>query len=137
MQKIRLIGKSLGGIVAAEYLCGLNIKDQEKYELVILGFIPGETKVNNIVSKIIIFQGEKDKYGDVEAVRKEVGAVTEHITIYGISGADHSFKDPVTGQAKYFDKVLELLFMNQKLEKEPPQKGRKRVVRIGAGNTKI
>ena len=130
MQKIRLIGKSLGGIVAAEYLCGLNIKDQEKYELVILGFIPGETKVNNIVSKIIIFQGEKDKYGDVEAVRKEVGAVTEHITIYGISGADHSFKDPVTGQAKYFDKVLELLFMNQKLEKEPPQKGRKRVVRI-------
>ncbi|PIZ24967.1 hypothetical protein COY48_00095 [Candidatus Collierbacteria bacterium CG_4_10_14_0_8_um_filter_43_86] len=129
-KKIRLIGKSLGGIVAAEYLTGLSKKDQEKYELVILGFIPGATKVNNIVSKIIIFQGEKDRYGDAEAVRKEVGAVTENITIYGISGADCSFNDPVTGEAKYFDKVLELLFINQKLEKELPQKGRKRVVRI-------
>ena len=129
-KKIRLIGKSLGGIVAAEYLNGLGERDQEKYKLVILGYIPGATKVNGLVSKIIIFQGSEDRYGDIESVRKEVGAVTENITVYGINGADHSFKDPATGEPRYFDKVLELLFMNQKLEKEPPQKGRKRVVRI-------
>jgi len=129
-KKIRLIGKSLGGIVAAEYLNGLSKKDQEKYELVVLGFIPGATRVNNIVSKIIIFQGEEDRYGNVEAVRKVVGAATENITVYGISGADHSFKDPVTGLPRYFDKVLELLFLKQKLEKEPPGKGRKRAAGI-------
>ncbi len=129
-QKIRLIGKSLGGIVASEYLTGLSNKDQEKYELVILGYIPGETKVNSLVCKITIFQGSDDDYGNIQDVRDEVvEASAEEISMFEVSGANHSFKDSVTGMAGPFDRVLELLFINQKLEKgEPPGHRRRRRV---------
>jgi hypothetical protein len=121
----------LGGVVAATYLTGLEIKEQERYELVILGYIPGGTNIHNIVSKISIFQGGKDKYGDFEKIRTDVqGAISQKMMINEISGADHSFRDPVSGSSKYLDKVLELLFINQKLEKEPPKKGTKRKLGI-------
>ncbi|KKT39584.1 MAG: hypothetical protein UX47_C0011G0004 [Candidatus Collierbacteria bacterium GW2011_GWA2_46_26] len=120
-KKIRLIGKSLGGMVAADYLTALPKEKQVKYELVILGYIPGGTDVSKVTSKIVIYQGALDRYASVEEVRVMAEqSVSEDVQVYGVSGADHSFRDSMTKAAKPFDMILELLFINQKVEKEEP-----------------
>ncbi len=109
---IRLIGKSLGGIVASYYLNSLRVKERERklYEVIILGYVTGEVKLKSFRGKITIIQGEKDKFGNTEVVKKDLqNAVSKNITYFQIPNADHSFRDPETKEPIYEDKVINLL----------------------------
>ena len=107
---IRLISKSLGGIVASYYLNSLPDKEKRRYEVIILGYVTGEVKLKNFAGKITIVQGEKDRFGDIEVVKRDMdGAMSKCIIYHEISNADHSFRDPKTKKPIYEDKVVEFL----------------------------
>ncbi|BCX14331.1 MAG: dienelactone hydrolase [Patescibacteria group bacterium] len=107
---IRLIGKSLGGIIASYYLNSLTDEEKKLYEVIVLGYVTGEVKLNEFTGKITIIQGEKDKFGSIEVVKKDMdGAISQSITYHQISNADHSYRNPETKQPIYEDKVIEFL----------------------------
>ncbi len=120
-KKIRLIGKSLGAVVAAEYLVSLPEEEQKKFELIVLGYDLGWIDLDNFVGEVTVIQGSEDPFGDIDDIRRDLkGNKAKKVTLRGIGGADHSFMDPQTGMAKYLGKVLKLLFINYKVEKEEP-----------------
>jgi len=71
-QHIRLIGKSLGAIIAAKYLSQLTPTEQKKYSVVIFGYDTGMINISTFPGKISIIQGEKDKYGNIEIVKNDL-----------------------------------------------------------------
>lgn len=107
---INLIGKSLGAIVAGFYLKSLPLKLLERYSVVVLGYIAGEVNLKSFPGRIVIIQGEKDRFGDIETVKKDLkGTSSKNIRFYEIKGADHSFRIPETKEPVYENKVIELL----------------------------
>jgi len=91
---IRLIGKSLGGIVASYYLKSLTINEQSKYSVVVFGYIKGYTNLKFFKGDIYIIQGEKDNYGNIEVVKNDLkDAISKNINYFEIEGADHSYKN--------------------------------------------
>ncbi|EKE04814.1 MAG: hypothetical protein ACD_19C00432G0010 [uncultured bacterium] len=91
---IRLIGKSLGGIVASYYLKSLNLDDQSKYSIVVFGYIKGYTNLKSFKGDIYIIQGEKDNYGNIKVVKSDFkDAISKNIYYFKIEGADHSYKN--------------------------------------------
>jgi len=112
-KSIRLIGKSLGGIIAAKFLEKLSAIDQKKFTIVFFGYDVGSINLKNFQGNIVVIQGEKDKYGNIEAVKKDLETtVSKDITYYEVPNADHGFrnesKEPVyEGVAIDFFKVLE------------------------------
>ena len=108
--RIRLIGKSLGGIVASYYLNSLTEKEKNFYELIILGYVTGEVRLKKFPGKIIIIQGEKDKFGGIKAVKKDMkDAMAKDVFYHEIPNADHSYRNPETKEPIYEDKVIEIL----------------------------
>lgn len=93
-QQIRLIGKSLGGIVASYFLKTLSENELKKYSVVVLGYVlgPGGIDLKSYPGNITIIQGENDKFGNVAAVKKDLeNAVSKAITFIEIPAADHSY----------------------------------------------
>lgn len=108
---IRLIGKSLGGIVAGQYLSNLDSSQSEKYTLIIFGYVIGYENLKTFPGKIIIVQGSKDKFGDIESVKNDLqGSASKDITYLSIEGADHSYRDPNTKEPIYENKAIEKAF---------------------------
>lgn len=109
-KNIRLIGKSLGGIVVARFLNKLNANEQEKYSTYILGYDLGDIDLRNFGGEIKIVQGEKDKFGNIETVKKDMErAVSKNITYIEIPNADHSYRDPETKEPKFEDEAVKAL----------------------------
>lgn len=108
---IRLIGKSLGGIVASFFLKDLPQTEQNKYSVVIFGYVPGSTDVKTFSGKIDIVQGSKDKFGTIEQAKKDMeGAVSKSISYFLVEGGDHGYKDPQTNEPEFEDKAIEFVF---------------------------
>ena len=107
-KRVRLIAKSLGGIVGSFYLDKLPEIEHNKFEIIVLGFVVGSPRLNNFTGKITIIQGQKDKFGDIETVKRELkNAKSKTIKFIEITSADHSFKDPDTKEPVYVDAVIE------------------------------
>lgn len=86
---IRLIGKSLGGIIASRFVSQLTKVNQEKYSVIIFGYVTGDINLNNFLGKITIIQGENDKYGGIEIVKNDLkDAVSKNINYFEIKNAD-------------------------------------------------
>ncbi len=105
---IRLIGKSLGAIIAAKYLSQLAPDVQKKFSVVIFGYDTGMIDISGFPGKVTIIQGEKDKFGNIEVVMKDLrNAASKDISYFEIPNADHSYrneqKEPV-----YEDKAIEI-----------------------------
>ena len=110
-KKVRLIGKSIGGVIAGRFLAGLDHGSQRKFELVVLGYDLGWIKIKDFIGKITIIQGEKDPFGGIELVKKDMeGASSTDINYYEIKGGDHSYKEPETGYPKFVPEVIDLVF---------------------------
>lgn len=108
--RIRLIGKSLGAIVASYYLNNLSKEKHKNFEIIVLGFVVGEVKLDGFTGKITVIQGKKDRFGDIEAVKRVMReAKSKDITYHEISGADHSFRDPETKEPLYEDEAIAVL----------------------------
>lgn len=109
-QHVNLIGKSLGAIVASFYLKSLPPKLLKQYSVVVLGYITGGIYLKNFPGKIVIIQGEKDRFGDIEAVKGDLkGASSRNIKFYEIKGADHSYRVPETKEPIYEREVIKIL----------------------------
>jgi len=107
---VRFIGKSLGGIVASYFLKNLSPEEQQKYSVIVLGYAKEYIDLRPFAGRIMIIQGEKDKNGGIEEVKKHLaGAVSKDITYFEIPGASHGFSDPVTKAPLYYDQVIEIL----------------------------
>ena len=110
-ESIRLIGKSLGGVVAGHYLKKLDPNQLDKFSLIIFGYDIGYIDLKTFPGKIVIIQGEKDKFGDVEAVKNDMkGAVSKDIAYLSIKGADHSYRVPETKEPIYEDEAVKMAF---------------------------
>jgi len=108
---IRLIGKSLGGVVAATYLKKLSSDQMERYSTIIFGYDIGYIDIKNFSGKIVIVQGSQDKFGNVEAVKKDInGCVSKDVTYFSIGGADHSYRIPETKEPVYEDEAIKVVF---------------------------
>lgn len=105
--KITIIGKSLGGIVASFYL--------EKYpdqniDLAILGYVIGDVKDEAAARHLkLVIQGELDRFGGSREVKKTVKA--SNATVIGIAEADHSYRD-TKGAPAYQTQAIEILLEN-------------------------
>lgn len=111
---IRLIGKSLGGIVASFFLKNLPQTEQSKYSVVIFGYVPGSTDLKTFPGKINIVQGSKDKFGTIEQIKKDLeSAISQGISYYKVEGGDHGYKDPESKEPMFEDKAIEYIFPNR------------------------
>jgi len=109
-EHVCLVGKSLGGMVASYFLDSLSEDEQKRFEIIVLGYIVGEVKLKNFSNKITIIQGEKDRFGNVQAVKNDLkNAKSKEITYHEILGADHSYRIPETKESVYEDQVIKLL----------------------------
>jgi len=110
-ESIRLIGKSLGGVVAGHYLKKLDPNQLDKFSLIIFGYDIGYIDLKTFPGKIVIIQGDKDKFGDVEAVKNDMkGAVSKDIVYLSVKGADHSYRVPETKEPIYENEAVKLAF---------------------------
>jgi len=109
-KRIRLIGKSLGGIVASYFLRSIPQEEVDKYSVIILGYVLGDVDLRSFPGEIIVIQGEKDKFGNIETVKKDLsGTANNKIKYYEIQGADHSYRNPETKEHVYEDTVIGIL----------------------------
>jgi predicted alpha/beta-hydrolase family hydrolase len=93
-ESVRLIGKSLGGIIGARFLEGLSGEDQKKFTIIFFGYDVGDVNLKNFQGKAVVIQGEKDKYGNIDAVKKNLeGETSKDVVYYEVPNADHSFRN--------------------------------------------
>lgn len=104
---IRLIGKSLGGIVLARYLKDLKEEVYSKFSAIIFGYVVGDIDIKTFTGAIRIIHGSRDKFGDINAVKKDLdGARSEKIDLIEIEGASHSYCNPENDEPIYEDEAI-------------------------------
>jgi hypothetical protein len=64
----------------------------------IFGYDIGYIDLKTFPGKIVIIQGDKDKFGDIEAVKNDM------------KGADHSYRVPETKEPIYEDEAVKMAF---------------------------
>lgn len=110
-QQLRLIGKSLGGVVIGYFLKKLTPKQSTKFSAIILGYDIGYIDIKGFSGKVRIIQGSKDNFGDIEAVKNEMkDAISKEVEYISIEGADHSYREPNTKEPKYEDEAVRMIF---------------------------
>jgi len=106
---IRFIAKSLGAIVASYFLKSLEEKEHHRYSIVVLGYIAGSVDLKNFNGKITIIQGEKDRFGGIGVVKKDMkSSVSKDVSYFEIKGADHSYRIPETKEPVYEDQAVKI-----------------------------
>lgn len=107
---VRLIGKSLGAIIASYYLRDLTEAEQPKYSIVVLGYVTGSIDLNKFVGKINVIQGEFDKFGNIETVKMDLkNSKSTSISFYEVKKADHSYRNPETKEPLFEDEAIKIL----------------------------
>lgn len=87
-EEIRIIAKSLGGIIASYYL--EQYPDSE-IDLAILGYIPNEIRQNAIINNLsLVIQGENDRFASPSKIKE---LVNKSVEVVAIKNADHSYRD--------------------------------------------
>lgn len=104
-----IIAKSLGGIVSARFLNALDRSEHSDYKITILGYVTGSVKLKNFSGQIDIIQGEKDRFGDIEAVKFDMReAISNQVYYYAVTDSDHSYRNELK-QPIYEDKAIGLI----------------------------
>ncbi|MEP7104095.1 MAG: alpha/beta family hydrolase [Candidatus Dojkabacteria bacterium] len=106
--KINFIGKSLGAIVLSMFL-RKNPQLFNKSTFTVLGFVKGSLDLKKINVKTLIVQGENDKFGKLEEIKKDLNKLSKYIEFVEIKGADHSYRDE-SKQPIYEEEAIKLLF---------------------------
>jgi predicted alpha/beta-hydrolase family hydrolase len=107
-KKIRLIGKSLGGVIASYYLRSLSAEEQTKYSIVIFGYVVGSVDLKEFKGSIDIIQGENDKYGSINSVKNDIKKIaSKNISCFEIKGGDHSYKNE-SGEPIFEDEAIKV-----------------------------
>lgn len=97
--------------MASYYLKNLPKEECKKFSIIILGYILGDVNLKTFPGKITVIQGEKDRFGNIEAVKHDLkDAVSQGIKYHQIDGADHSYRNPETEKPDYENEVVKLIF---------------------------
>lgn len=105
---VRIIGKSLGGIIASNFLVKhRNMFENIDMKLYILGYIQGDVNISGLIFDTYIIQGEFDKYGKLPEIKNELKEF-ENINHIEILGADHSYRNAVK-EPVYQQEVIDLI----------------------------
>ena len=102
--KIHFIGKSMGAIVAGKFLKQKKL-DYKKYSITVLGYVTEGIDIKDFKGNITIIQGSKDKFGNIEKVKEDMGVLSDRVRYFEINGAEHSFKDS-EGKETYVDEAF-------------------------------
>lgn len=105
-EKIVIVAKSLGGIVASFWL---EQNPNEAVSVVVLGYVVGSVKTAALQNKVsLIIQGQNDRFGNAAAVQDELATHNIAAEVVELPNADHSYrneqKEPV-----FQDQAIELL----------------------------
>ena len=104
---IRFVAKSLGAIVASYFLKSLPTTEHGRYSIIVLGYVLGSINLTSFLGKIIIIQGENDKFGGIKKVKIDLrNAISKDIRYIEIPSADHSFRDPETKEPLFEDEAI-------------------------------
>ena len=107
-KNVRLIAKSLGGIVASHYLNKLSNDEASNFSIIVLGFVTGDVTLKNFNGSITVIQGEHDKFGGINVVKDNLkDAKSQNIKFIEIPKADHSYRNPETKEPLYEDLAIE------------------------------
>ncbi|MHB8362083.1 MAG: alpha/beta family hydrolase [Patescibacteria group bacterium] len=108
---IRLIGKSLGATIAGYYLSKLQEKVMDGYSIVVLGYDLGDINLNNFIGDIHIIQGGYDRYGNIIKIKEDLEDAKSKLIRYDeIKGADHSYKNPNTGEFEFENEAISKIY---------------------------
>ncbi len=89
-KKMVIIAKSFGALVASKLIDELRSNYADEIDLYILGYIFGDMNLEkDSLGKLLVYQGEYDRYGSAEQVRQAV----PYADVIEITGADHSFRN--------------------------------------------
>lgn len=96
--------------MASFFLKNVIIEEHSRYSIVVLGYVTGSIDLKGFRGKISIIQGEKDKFGGIEVVQRDMkSSVSSDVSYFQIDGADHSFRVPETKEPIFEDKAIEIL----------------------------
>jgi len=89
-KKIVIIAKSFGALVASKLIETFRKDYADTIDLYVLGYIFGDMNLeNDFIGKLLVYQGEHDRYGNAEQVRQAL----PYADVIEIPGADHSFRN--------------------------------------------
>jgi len=92
-EHIRFVAKSLGAIVASFFLKNVIIEEHSKYSVIVLGYVTGSIDLKDFRGKISIIQGEKDKFGGIDVVKKDMeSTASSDISYFQIEGGGSQFQ---------------------------------------------
>lgn len=104
---IRFVAKSLGAIVASYFLRNLPATKHQRYSIIVLGYVLGSIDLIGFLGKITIIQGQNDKFGGINKVKRDLkDAISKDIHYFEIPFADHSFRDPKTKDPLFEDEAI-------------------------------
>lgn len=96
-KEVIFICKSLGGIVANRFIKKYINLISSKINIAILGYITHDINPEYFIGikKLIVIQGEFDKYGNIDFVKKELKKVNDlfNIELLEVKGGDHSYRN--------------------------------------------
>jgi predicted alpha/beta-hydrolase family hydrolase len=108
-KEIRFIGKSLGAIVASEYLKNSIDKDLYEFSLVCFGYTLGHINIPNGLKNILVVHGEHDRFGNLDQVKQDTKNL-DNVEVIEIKNADHSFKEQSTDEPLYVHEAIAKLY---------------------------
>lgn len=107
--QLRIVAKSLGGIVTSRWL---QQPDGLDVQVGILGYVIGDVVTESLTDKLqVIVQGKNDRFGDADAVRSELAKHDVTSTVIEIANADHSYRNRA-GQSTYQPEAIEQLLQH-------------------------
>jgi len=90
-QKIVVVGKSLGAIVASFWLT--EHKPEVTMELVVMGYVRKSVKTAALKDTLkLVVQGAEDRFGNGGAIEQELANYGVEADVIEILGADHSYR---------------------------------------------
>jgi predicted alpha/beta-hydrolase family hydrolase len=90
-EKITIVSKSLGGIVASYWLAQNKADD---IKVVVLGYVIGSVKTEALQRRLdLVIQGENDRFGNAQDVKDELAKYDVAAKIVEVSKADHSYRN--------------------------------------------
>ncbi len=109
--EIRLIGKSLGGIVAGEFLKTLSESEQKRFKVVVLGYDTGDIDLSTFTGEITVVQGSEDDHGTYAQVMTDLStSKASKVNYVNIQGGDHSYRDTADKTLSHEDEAVEAVF---------------------------
>ena len=105
--QLHIAAKSLGGIVASRWLQQPN---DLGVDVAILGYVIGDVTTASLTDKLrLVVQGERDRFGNGEAVQSELESHNITATVIEIADADHSYRNQAGEPAYQQEAVKKLL----------------------------